>query len=515
MNPNVDLRQLAVNRAPPPQGGPAPSRHLITRYLLPGGVLCGFLAVGAWAARDSLMPSHPVTVVPVLTTRAEIEQAGAPLFQAAGWIEPRPTPTLVPALAEGVVEKLLVVEGQEVKAGEVVALLVADDAKLALKSAAANLRQREAEADTLPAKAEADLKFLPFQVQTAEARQKLARIDLESKKNLTSSVPLLTLHRAESELAMAAAAVDELALRKQRLDREVISLRRLRAATAQDVDPDADKQPLTEPESNMKVAMTRVWQAQVALAAARLRLERMTVTAPIAGKVLALHSRPGMRLMGLTPMAHQEASSVVSLYDPAQLQVRADVRFEDLPRVQPGQPITIESPAVPGSPLPGEVLFPTSQADIQKNTLQVKVSIKAPPAVLKPDMLVQVTFLAVARPASNPEGTEPLRLLVPRSLVQVTDGTAKVWLADQVAGLARQRVVKLGTGSNGDLVEITDGLTPADKLIAGGRDSLRDGQRITVVGEDAALSATMRDSGPKPSRLPRPASADGGHQGKH
>ena len=86
MNANVDLQQLAVRR-----DGPAPQlrrpRHLASRYLLPGAVLAGFLVVLAWAARDSLLPSRPVTVVPVLTTRAEVRQEGTPLFQAAGWVE--------------------------------------------------------------------------------------------------------------------------------------------------------------------------------------------------------------------------------------------------------------------------------------------------------------------------------------------------------------------------------------------------------------------------------------------
>src|SRR5262245_57479152 len=107
MNPNVDLQQLARRREAP-AAGPTPRRHLWSRYVLPGAVLLGFAGVLAWAARDSLLPARPVTVVPVLSTRAEAPQeAGTPLFQAAGWVEPRPTPMFVTALAEGVVEQLL------------------------------------------------------------------------------------------------------------------------------------------------------------------------------------------------------------------------------------------------------------------------------------------------------------------------------------------------------------------------------------------------------------------------
>src|SRR5262245_54299014 len=142
---HVDLRQLVVPRHERPPREPVRWWRLMTRYLLPGVVLLGFLALGGWAARDSVLPAHPVTVVPVLADRAEVQTAGAPLFQAAGWVEPRPTPVMVTSLAESVVERLLVVEGQEVKAGEPVARLIDVDARLALQEAEADLQLREAE----------------------------------------------------------------------------------------------------------------------------------------------------------------------------------------------------------------------------------------------------------------------------------------------------------------------------------------------------------------------------------
>src|SRR5262245_10380323 len=133
MTTRVDLSQLAVRRngasAPPAAAG---RRPWLSRYLLPVAVLLGFVGVFGYAARDGLRPARPVTVVPVLVTRSAVQPAGTPLFQAAGWVEPRPTPVIVTALTDGVVEQLLVVEGQEVRAGEPVARLIDADAKLAL-----------------------------------------------------------------------------------------------------------------------------------------------------------------------------------------------------------------------------------------------------------------------------------------------------------------------------------------------------------------------------------------------
>src|SRR5205823_112429 len=126
---------------------------------------------------------------------------------------------------------------------------------------------------------------------------------------------------------------------------------------------------LADAAAQAEAAAARLQLAEVAVDAARLRLDRMTVRAPSAGRVLALVARPGTRLMGQAGGTAHDASTVVTLYDPARLQVRADVRLEDVPRVVPGQPVRIETPAAPGGPLAGEVLFLTSQADIQKNTL--------------------------------------------------------------------------------------------------------------------------------------------------
>src|SRR5262245_49815418 len=96
----IDVRQLAVDR-PPPSAHP-PRRRLLTRYLLPGLLLLGFAVLCAFSLRESLASTREVTVVPVLAGESDQRQAeGEPLFRAAGWVEPRPTPTLVPALTEG------------------------------------------------------------------------------------------------------------------------------------------------------------------------------------------------------------------------------------------------------------------------------------------------------------------------------------------------------------------------------------------------------------------------------
>ena len=114
MNSKLDLSQLAFDRKGSSQPRTRGCRRWLSRYLLPVGIILAFGSLLAWAARDSLLPSQQVTIVPVLVAKAQVQKTGATLFQAAGWIEPRPTLVSVPALTPGVIDRLLVVEGQPV-----------------------------------------------------------------------------------------------------------------------------------------------------------------------------------------------------------------------------------------------------------------------------------------------------------------------------------------------------------------------------------------------------------------
>jgi len=513
----LDLRQLAVHRETSQGGekavrGPRRRLSLLTRYVLPGGLLLGFLGLIAWSARTSLLPSRPVTVMPVLSARTEVQQAGTPLFQAAGWVEARPTPIVVTALAEGVVERLLVVEGQAVKAGEPVATMIEADARLELEKAEAELRLREAElarsraklvaaknriqnpvhleaplaeAEAALAKAKTELTALPEQLASAEARLRFCRLDLEGKNAAKSALPQRAIDQAQSDLETASATVRELKARAEKLQLEVVALTARRDTLQKQLELKIEEtREVQEGEANVQAAEAFVRQAQNVVDTAKLQLERMIVRAPQDGRVLRLVARPGRRVSGLSPLSMEDSSTIVTLYDPAMLQLRTDVPLDQVPRVRPGQPVKIETEAVP-SGLEGEVLFKTAFTDLQKNTLDVKVAIKNPPADLRPDMLARCTFLAAPEPGSEKKASEQLRLLVPMSLVENGESGSRVWLADQAAGQAHSRTVKIGqpTGK-GDLVEVLEGLTELDKLIVGGREGLKDGERITVTGEN-------------------------------
>jgi hypothetical protein len=130
-------------------------------------------------------------------------------------------------------------------------------------------------------------------------------------------------------------------------------------------------------------------------------------------------------------------------------------------------------------------------ADIQKNTLQVKVAINDPPPVVKPEMLAQVTFLAPERETEPSEAErEAIRMMVPRELLRDVNGSNGVWVVDLSTSCARFKQVKVGRGATGSLVEIESGLSPLDKLIVSGRETVKDGERIHISGEDSSLGTS-------------------------
>ena len=508
----VDLSQLAVDRSESPQ----PFRHrsnLLTRYVLPGLLIIGFVGLVGWASRDYAFPPKPVQVIPVLATQAEVRTEGSALFNAAGWIEPRPTAIRVAALAPGVVEELLVVEDQLVKSGQPIAELIKDDAKLAHERAIANRQLAEAELErsqaafaaaktrfeqpvhleAMLAKAEADLANiktmltnLPFETIRAESQLKFAQRDHDRYFNAQDSVSDREVEQALTELETAKASWQELRDRDASLRGEVTAATQRRNALNVQLQLLADETKAKDESLAMvKAAEAQVKQMEVAEAEALLRLTRMTIRAPVDGRVYQLVGLPGARVGAgvMTAMQGHDGSSIITMYRPESLQVRVDVRFEDIPKVSLGQPIRIDNPAL-DEPIEGSVLFISSEADIQKNTLQVKVAIDSPPDFFKPEMLVDVTFLAPRQQGAVAQSEQELRLYIPQKLVGQFEGTASVWIADQARGKARRVAVETGAAGAGGLIEITSGLDVGSRIITVGVEGLTENHRIRVTGED-------------------------------
>lgn len=512
--PSIDLSKLALERQPAGDTSKiVQKKRWVIRYFLPFAILLGFTTLLVAAAGSHLFPSRAVTVVPVIAKRAAVVQEGTSLFQAPGWIEPRPTAINVSAMTPGVVEDLLVVAGQRVQEGDCIAWLIAVDAELALKQAKANLairlgeanrakaelaaarvrfenpvhlRVRLADAQSSLKKVETELGKLPFLIEAAESTVEFAQSSLNRKQRAGKAVTEDVMAEAISHHAVAAANLKELKERKPNLEREVKAL----AAVVDAIESQLsllveETRQLGEAEAKLQAAEAYRDEAQLKVQQAELALDRCIVRAPIAGRILRLVAAPGSRVMGLETSAHQSSATVVEMYDPESLQVRVDVRLEDVPLVTQGQRVEI-STASSSTTLQGEVLQVTSSANIQKNTLEVKVSLLSPPATVSPEMLVTATFLAPKDDKSADADKEQMRLFVPRSLVETTAEGSHVWIVDSDM-LARKRTIQLENSGDAEFVVVKSGLVVTDKLVTSGLEGLREGTKLRVTGDDPRI----------------------------
>jgi HlyD family secretion protein len=475
---------------------PPPASRWKSRVLLPAGILCLFAAVFAFAARDSLFPGSPVRVVPVVTKASGGADAGGSVTsQAAGWVEADPFPMYVAALADGVVKEVLVLEGEAVQAGQVVARLVDDDARIALARAEAELRDAIAMRET----ADRDLETL---VERRRADAVAAAAHSEAKAELESSAADIAASEAKvksreavvrsDESLVKAGALQELTLVQERLEldalraetealraaRRVAEARLVQAGAERDAAAEGLRLLLAE-----RLAAARAKAAEDGARAARdeaaLRLARMEVRATAAGVVQKRLAAPGSKVMAVMDDPH--SSHIVHLYDPARLQVRVDIPLAEASRVGVGHGARVVVEILPDRVFKGEVTRIVNEADIQKNTLQVKVRILDPVPELKPEMLARAQFLSPAKAAgSSPRGTE--RVFAPSRLLRPS-GTGKATALVAERGVAVAREVVLGHGREEDWVEVTSGLAPGDRLVDAAPGEVLPGRRIRVIGE--------------------------------
>ena len=513
----IDLSSLALDRSPALATTRKPplqhKNRWISRVVLPFGVLLGFAILLATAAGTRFVPARSVTVVPVIVKRIELQQAGAIQFQAPGWIEPRPTAIGVAAMTHGVIEELMVVAGQRVQKGQPIAKLVSIDAELVLeqsKNALAirdgdlnrakaelsaarirfdnpvHLRIQLADAKSNLAKSKTELAKIPFLIEAAGASAKYTLGSMTGKQSAKGSIPDNTIAKAENDHAMATANLQELQQRKPNLEREVSALEEVVHALERQSELLVEEtRQLQEAEAKVQSAEAYRNEAKLQVRQAELALDRNTVRAPMDGRILRLVAAPGSRVMGLETTAGQSSSTVAEMYDPQKLQLRVDVRLEDVPLVTPGQPVEIET-ASSNDVIHGQVLQITSSANIQKNTLEVKVELLDPPSTVSPEMLVTASFLVPKIEALTNSSSESERVLVPSSLIQSVESGSYVWIVDE-SSTARKRSVELGGKAEADLVAIKSGLRVTDKIIASGLHGLRDGTRVNVTSDDPII----------------------------
>ncbi len=444
-------------------------------WLLMAGLLAGAVLLFALIFGEQLRPRIAVKTTPVLllesgedsTQQPEvIATPGAMVAQASGWIEPDPYPVTVPVKTDGFVETVHVLEGETVSAGDLLATL--DNTNMTL-----------------------EVNRLEAQLARAEAALEVAT------HQLTSASAAVT--RAEAMLKSSQARFDEASDRLQRIERlaeeDISPVERIAAARAVE-DAGAN---LVDAQSGLASARANLLAREadrsekaaaaqanaVMLEEARLALERSRVYAPMSGVVLERYAAPGMkRMVGMDDMA---SSAIVKLYDPDSLQVRVDVPLADVGKIEEGGSARIVTAAFPNRVFTGRVSRITGEADITRNTLQVKVAIEQPDPRMRPEMLCRVEFLGAGqRQGAGRSGAANQSLWIPeRALTAPVDaeGNSRVWVVDSVTETARLRDVRLAEPVRNGMQEVFEGLLAGERVVVEGIDRLKPGSKVKMANQ--------------------------------
>ena len=507
MSKIADLEGLSIRQSDQRERIPLPARKWFSRTVLPVAIVVVALALLGFAARHSLSPAVDVQIVRVVTKPVAGASASVTV-QAPGWVEADPFPIYVPALSPGVVEEVLVLEGQRVQAGQTVVRMIADDARLALDLAQAQLADRRAQLGTAEAvliaaqsdwdhPIERDRAVATGQAVMEQTTATRTQLDAEIAVQEAKLAELQDNHRRLEALGPDAASrsqVVQAALRRDaqratldvtRQDKGILDARVLEAQANLVAAREhrrlriAERRALEVALAGVDTLQAQIVQAQVEVAQAQLRLDRMEVRSPVAGVVMRRLAVPGSKLM--LDMDSKLSANAMHLYDPNKLQVRVDVPLADAARVGLDQLAEVTVDVLPDTRFVGQVTRIVHEADIQKNTLQVKVAIRNPIPQLKPEMLARVRFLAAAPTEGGMESA--VRAFVPERLLKEQAGTtAALWLVT-ATDRATRRSITLGTTRQAGWIDVVSGINPGDVLIVNTPAELKEGQRVRIVGE--------------------------------
>jgi len=224
---------------------------------------------------------------------------------------------------------------------------------------------------------------------------------------------------------------------------------------------------------------------------AQLAFDRTRIRSHADGVVLKRFVVPGAK-RGVA-QDDPDSAAILSLFDPAHLQVRVDVPIAEAGRLEVGQPARISTAMLPNRAFTGEVTRVVGQADLQRNTLQAKVAIRGPDPRMRPDVLCRVEFMSVPRrrtadgaaAASSAEHS----LWVPvAALGEAATDEQEVWVVDPVERRAARRVVRLGHERREGYRRVLEGLHPNEIVITRPGSELREGGRVAYAADEEGVT---------------------------
>jgi HlyD family secretion protein len=148
------------------------------------------------------------------------------------------------------------------------------------------------------------------------------------------------------------------------------------------------------------------------------------------------------------------------------LELTAQVDEKNLSLLRVGQLAQASADAYPDRVFPAAVALIAPAVDPARGTVEVRLAVPAPPAVLRADMTVSIN-VEVGRKAAA--------LVIPAEVIR--DPTGQPWVLAIVARRAERRPVTLGMRGDG-LVEIEAGLAAGDAVVAPAAGFVAAGERV-------------------------------------
>ena len=238
------------------------------------------------------------------------------------------------------------------------------------------------------------------------------------------------------------------------------------------MDYDAAEARFKRVQAAVSGAESAIGSAQAALRAAEVAVEYTRIRAPFDAVVLTKDADVGDIV---TPFgaAVSAKAAVVTIADMSSLQVEADVSESNLAMVKVGQPCELQLDALPDRRFRGAVHMIVPTADRSKASVMVKVRfLERDPRIL-PEMSAKVAFLEREAAA----GEKQPRTTVNSGAIVARDGNKTVFVIE--GDRVKETPVKEGSPM-GDVVEISDGVRPGDRVVINPPKSLKSGSKIIV-----------------------------------
>jgi HlyD family secretion protein len=409
--------------------------------LLP--VLAAALMLGGCSKKEEAEPKPEVEVRLAPATVEDVEQSITgpatvfPVAQAG-----------VAARNSSPIRQLLVKKGDNVAAGQVLAVLESRDVVAAKNEAAANVTEAEQNlqkttAGTLPS----DLERARGQLVAAEAAYKQADAIHSRRKSLfdEGAIPQRDLLVSETDLATTKANYEVAKLSYDLLKNQ-------------------------SNERDIRIAKSHVEQSKARLAQADAQLAYAQITSPFAGTVTEQFMFPG-------DMARPDAP-VFTVSDLSKAVARAQIPESESAGIHAGQACEFlpgGSPASSGedkaAKYAGKVTVVNRSADPARRTIEIWCEIDRPPATLHPGVFGDVAIVT-----GRMKG-----VTVPREAVQFNEGTLTGWVMVVEGGIAHKRDIEADS-TPGPRVHILKGLKGGESVVTEGVYGLDDNVHVKLAG---------------------------------